>query len=162
MLCDAPSSFEARKKRREWSPSPASAGTTCWDDVPNISLTNLWDKSEPLSVICVIEPDVIKPDLHLAQRFRTQSDKWAEETSGLSSPAQKIAHPSYQAILGMAQEDKREIIQLLLVDLRDRRRQWFWALSFLTQDNPISQKDAGKMDKMIAAWVGWGRGKGYL
>jgi hypothetical protein len=92
----------------------------------------------------------------LDQRFREQSDKWAQETQHLSSPNQMMAHPSYQAILGMASENKREIIRLMILDLKQNRNEWFWALSYLTQDNPIKHSDAGKMDKMISAWVNWG------
>jgi hypothetical protein len=73
-----------------------------------------------------------------------------------------MAHPSYQAILGMAQENKREIIRLLLLDLQENRNEWFWALSYLTQDNPIKPSDAGKMDRMISTWLNWGRKNGFI
>jgi hypothetical protein len=98
----------------------------------------------------------------LEERFREQSDKWAQETQHLSSPIQRMAHPSYQAIMGMAQENKQEVIRLLILDLQERRRAWFWALSYLAQTNPISPKDAGKMDKMIEAWVKWGKTEGVI
>jgi hypothetical protein len=101
-------------------------------------------------------------EISLAERFRTQADKWARETQHLSSPTQMMAHPSYQAILGMAMENKREIIRLLLLDLQRNRSKWFWALSYLTQDNPITPSDAGKMDKMISAWVNWGRERDFI
>jgi hypothetical protein len=101
-------------------------------------------------------------DQTLEARFHQQSDKWARETAHLSSPTQKIAHPSYQAILGMAQENRDLVIRLLLQDMQDNRRQWFWALSFLTQDNPVTQADAGKIDKMISAWVEWGKARRLL
>jgi hypothetical protein len=93
----------------------------------------------------------------LQKRFHEQAEKWASETAHLSSPAQMMAHQSYQAILGMASEDKREVIRLMILDLKQNRNEWFWALSYLTQENPIKQSDAGKMDKMISAWVTWGR-----
>ena len=98
----------------------------------------------------------------LAERFRTQADKWARETQHLSSPAQMMAHPSYQAILGMAQENKREVIRLLLLDLLQNRNEWFWALSYLTQDNPIKPSDVGKIDRMISAWLNWGRKNEFI
>ena len=94
----------------------------------------------------------------LEQRFREQADKWERETQLLSSPTQRIMHPSYQAILGMG----REVIPLLLRDMQQNRRPWFWALSYLTHENPINPKDAGRMDKMIEAWVKWTREKGLL
>jgi|ERR1041385_5201999 hypothetical protein len=92
------------------------------------------------------------------QRFREQADKWDRETKHLSSPTQKMMHPSHQAILGMGSA----VIPLLLRDLTQNRREWFWALSYLTQENPIPREDAGKMDKMISAWVNWGLKRGLL
>lgn len=94
----------------------------------------------------------------IEERFREQADKWDNETRHLSSPTQKMMHPSYQAILGMG----HDVVPLLLHDLQQNRREWFWALSYLTHDNPINRKDAGKMDKMIKAWVNWGENKGLL
>lgn len=99
----------------------------------------------------------LEADRSLAERFQVQADKWTQETQHLSSPAQMMSHPSYQAILGMAVENKQEVIRLLLLDLRQNRNEWFWALSYLTQANPIKPADAGKMDKMISAWTRWGR-----
>lgn len=98
----------------------------------------------------------------LEARFREQADKWALETAHLSSPTQRSSHPSYLAILGMAREDNEEIIRLMLRDLRDNRRLWFWALSYLTKENPIMREDAGKLDRMIKAWVEWGKQRGKL
>ena len=102
------------------------------------------------------------PKVALEQRFREQADKWAKETQHLSSPTQKAAHPSYQAILGMGSENKNEVVRLLLLDLQQNRRAWFWALSYLTADNPIGPDDAGRMDRMVGAWVTWGKDRGLL
>ncbi|MGD0733382.1 MAG: hypothetical protein ABR956_19115 [Terracidiphilus sp.] len=103
----------------------------------------LWSSKEPKST--------------LKERFSELAQQWGDETGHLSSPNQKMLHPSYQAILGMGQEHREEIIDLLLQDLKDNRRQWFWALSFLAQANPITPADAGRMDRMIDAWVRWGK-----
>ena len=102
------------------------------------------------------------PGVTLEQRFHEQADKWARETQHLSSPMQKAVHPSYQAILGMGSENKNEVVRLLLLDLQQNRRAWFWLLSYLTADNPIGPDDAGRMDRMIGAWAKWGREKGLL
>jgi len=95
----------------------------------------------------------------LEQRFQEQADKWQRETQHLSSPAQRMMHPSYQAILGMGNENPREIISLMIRDMQQHRRPWFWALSYFAQDNPVSQSDAGRTDKMIKAWVDWEKAK---
>jgi hypothetical protein len=96
----------------------------------------------------------------LEDRFLEQAQKWQMETGHLSSPTQRIMHPSYQAILGMGRDQRQEIIRLLIRDLQENRRAWFWALSYLAQDNPVSAEDAGKMDRMINAWVNWAKSKG--
>jgi hypothetical protein len=101
----------------------------------------------------------------LAQRFQEEAAKWDRETAHLSSPLQKMMHPSYQAILGMSSdspESKREVIGFMLRDLKANRRDWFLALSYLTQQNPIRPADAGKTSKMIASWVTWGEVQGIL
>lgn len=103
-------------------------------------------------------PESVAPIPSLAQSFSDQAEKWDRETKHISSPSKRIMHPSYQAILGMGEA----VVPLMLRDLRDNRRSWFWALSYLTKANPIDAQDAGKMDKMITAWVLWGSAKGIL
>ncbi len=90
--------------------------------------------------------------------FAEHAERWQAETAHLSSPSQIMAHPSYQAILGMG----KAVVPLLLRDLQRNRRPWFWALSYITGENPISRSDAGKMDEMISAWVKWGEKAGLL
>ncbi|MBI2681956.1 MAG: hypothetical protein HYX26_01840 [Acidobacteriales bacterium] len=95
----------------------------------------------------------------LTERFREQAEKWDRETAHMSSPLQRMIHPSYQAIIGMSagsQEQKRDVIRLMLLDLRQKRRDWFLALSYLTEANPIPKKDYGRVDRMIDAWLRWG------
>jgi hypothetical protein len=73
-----------------------------------------------------------------------------------------MMHPSYQAILGLAREDESALVRLMLKDLPISRRPWFWALSYFTKENPVSARDAGKMDRMINAWVAWGKSRGIV
>jgi hypothetical protein len=98
----------------------------------------------------------------LKERFRELAENWDQETRYLSSPTQRMEHPSYQAILGLGRENKAEIVCLLISDMQQNERPWFWALSYLTGENPISRVDAGRMDKMIASWTTWAKNKGLL
>ncbi len=102
------------------------------------------------------------PRLSLEQRFHREAEKWDHETAHLSSPAQRFAHPSYVAILGMAEQNRDRVIDLLLRDLQQNRREWFWALSYLTHENPIPRSASGRLDKMIKAWVEWGKEQGRI
>jgi hypothetical protein len=144
------------------SPIGAEAAFICEslpESIQAIPLLGIRDRSALRSPSVLVSPTLVSPlpERTLEQRFREQADKWARETKHLSSPTQMMMHPSYQAILGMALENKREILRLLILDLQQHRNEWFWALSYLTQENPIKATDAGKMDRMIAAWVNWGR-----
>jgi hypothetical protein len=94
--------------------------------------------------------------------FHALADKWTEETAHLSSIPQMIMHPSYQAVVEMAERDKEFMIPLILKDMKKKRRHWFWLLTQLTGENPINPKDAGKVNKMIKAWTDWGIEKGYI
>ncbi len=99
------------------------------------------------------------------QRFLEQADKWERETAHLSSPLQRMENPSYQAIMGMSAESpehKRAIIRLMLRDLKTKHRDWFLALSYLTQHNPVDPQDYGKTSKLVQAWVRWGEKERYL
>lgn len=98
----------------------------------------------------------------LEERFQEQANKWEQETAHLSSPLQRMMHPSYQAILGMGAERKWDLVRLLLLDMRQNHRDWLLALSYLTQANPINPKDAGKTDKLVNAWLNWGKEQGLL
>jgi len=129
-------------------------------------LEEMWDMSGlEISVCAVLEIEQpVIAEKTLAERFQEQSDKWDRETAHLSSPTQRFTHPSYLAILGMANENRDEVIDLLLKDMQRNRREWFWMLSYLTHENPVEGKDNGKLHRMIEAWVKWGhrQGRGRL
>jgi hypothetical protein len=112
--------------------------------------------------VLVAAPTRVK---EIEAKFNELAEKWDIETAHLSSPLQKMMHPSYQAILGMSAEsatNKRQIIRFLLRDLKTSHRDWFLMLSYLTQQNPISPKDSGKTSKMVASWLAWGEKQGLL
>jgi hypothetical protein len=94
----------------------------------------------------------------LEERFQEHADKWERETVHLSSPTQMMRHPDYEAILLMG----LAVVPLLIKDLRKNRRYWFGALTYITGENPITRSDAGRMDRMIEAWVKWGQKKGLI
>jgi len=101
-------------------------------------------------------------EITLHEQFLEQAEKWERETGHLSSPTQRMMHPSYQAILGMGREHELELAALMIQDMQQSGRPWFGALSYLTKENPIERADAGKMNKMILSWVKWGKSKGLL
>ncbi len=89
----------------------------------------------------------------LKERFLEHATKWDRETTYLSSTPKMILHDSYQKIMAMGPD----VVPLLLQDLQENRRSWFWALRHITNANPVPPEDQGNLDKMVAAWVAWGR-----
>jgi hypothetical protein len=103
----------------------------------------------------LVSARTVSAELPLAVRFRELANRWERETSHVSSITKRVMHPCYQSILAMGPN----VISLLIQDMRENRRDWFWALHHLTQENPVSLEDSGNLDKMIAAWVDWERKK---
>ena len=120
------------------------------------------EQSYDVSLLEAIKARITAAQRSLEDRFRNQAEKWQRETQHLSSPLQKMMHPSYQAILGMGADHRREIVSLMLRDLQQNRGDWFLALSYLTHSNPTNPKDAGKTDRLAGAWIKWGKDQGLL
>ena len=96
--------------------------------------------------------------MSLETEFREHAEKWARDTRFTSSTSSMIKHPSYQTIVAMGYD----VVPLLLQDLRDNGRFWFWALTEITGDNPIDPADAGVIKNMTNSWLDWGIEKGLL
>jgi hypothetical protein len=92
----------------------------------------------------------------LEQRFRSLAAEWEEETGHLSAVTQIAMHPAYQQIIGMGPE----VVPLILADLARTGSHWFWALTAITGEQPVPPQDRGYVDRMVAAWLQWGRARG--
>jgi hypothetical protein len=64
----------------------------------------------------------------------------------------------YQRIIGMGMP----VVPLLLEELEREPDQWFWALESITEENPVPPAAAGRIREMAAAWIEWGRARGFL
>jgi hypothetical protein len=95
----------------------------------------------------------------LERRFQELANLWKMETRFMSNSTRKAMHPAYQKIIGMGDS----AVSLILHDLVENGpNDWFWALTSITDANPISQEIAGNMIRMTEAWVQWGKKAGYL
>jgi hypothetical protein len=93
------------------------------------------------------------------QRFHALASVWKSETQLISKVTKRILHPAYQKIIGMGEP----AIPLILKDLcQNGPDDWFWALTAITDENPITQEMAGNMSAMTEAWLQWGKKAGYL
>ncbi len=92
-------------------------------------------------------------------RFHELADQWRAESSLLSNVTKKAIHPSYQQIIGMGER----AVPLILEELQaERYADWFWALTAITGENPITDDIAGNVKRMAEAWIQWGTARGYL
>jgi hypothetical protein len=94
---------------------------------------------------------------NLAKRFAELAARWKKETL-YSSKAKTIAeHPAYCEIVAMGEK----AVPLILADLEKEPDRWFMALRKITGASPVPKEDAGSVEKMAAAWIAWGRTRGY-
>ncbi|NEP78512.1 MAG: hypothetical protein F6K39_10170 [Okeania sp. SIO3B3] len=93
-------------------------------------------------------------------KFKKLAEQWKSETMFLSSITQMSIHPAYQQIIGLGPD----VIPLLLRELAHNNESdhWFWALSAITGENPITEEQRGRISQMKEAWVKWGKSKGYV
>jgi hypothetical protein len=92
-------------------------------------------------------------------RFEQLAQEWKDETGILSNVTARVLHPAYQQVIGMGDA----AVPLILKDLAENGPDdWFWALTSITGDNPITEDIAGDMKAMTEAWLRWGRRTGYL
>jgi hypothetical protein len=136
-----------------------------WKPKPRPHLRDRWVMPMEDAAVCAlaVEPlivnEAVATEAHsLEQKFLELADQWDRETSFLSSTPKKVLNESYQTIMAMGPD----IVPYLLRDLQRTRRAWFWALRHLTRANPVPQEDQGNLDKMIAAWVAWGKNERLL
>src|SRR5207248_2163032 len=93
------------------------------------------------------------------RRFKKLAKNWRSETELISKVSKRAMHPAYQKIIGMGELAIPLILRDLSVNGPD---DWFWALTAITDENPITQEIAGDMHAMTEAWLTWGRNAGYL
>lgn len=92
----------------------------------------------------------------LEERFLVLVEQWQRETGMLSLVQKILIHPAYQRIIGMGQP----VVPLILRELERELDHWFWALETITGANPIQGDERGRLDRMAAAWLKWGRENG--
>jgi hypothetical protein len=96
---------------------------------------------------------------NIQQQFTQLADTWQQETAHQSNMTKRAMHPAYQRIVGMGPA----VVPFILERFRKGAlEQWFWALTAITGENPITEDIAGNMEKMAKAWVQGGIANGYL
>jgi hypothetical protein len=89
-------------------------------------------------------------------RFRQLAAEWRDAIGPLSSASKIIQHSAYQGIIALGPD----VVPLILRDLEQKPDHWFAALRAITGEDPVAHEDRGRMDRMAATWVRWGKEHG--
>ena len=92
------------------------------------------------------------------QRFDNLVALWKSECGHDSFLTDLVIHPAYQQIIGMGEQ----AVPLLLEEMRARPDHWDWALRSITGSDPVPKESWGKLREIAAAWVAWGKTRGYI
>lgn len=115
---------------------------------------------ESPSVIMIIHPPLKakKPDIesNIERKFRSLATQWSRDTEHLSSVKKAIMNRSYQRILTLGEK----AIPCILREMEHNPDHWFYALEIISDENPVSPED--DFDGAVAAWLSWGKVKGYI
>ena len=88
--------------------------------------------------------------------FAALAERWRRETRFSSSLDEKILHTAYQSIIAMG----KSAAPLVLLELESHHGHWFWALRFMTGEDPVPE--GSNMAQARKVWLDWGREKGFL
>jgi hypothetical protein len=108
--------------------------------------------------LCGIASDSPRSDGGLLMQFQELVRRWKKERGPTSSAKRMADHPAYRAIVGLG----KPVVPLLLAELQREPDHWFIALHELTGAEPVPEEARGRIEKMTAAWVEWGRKNGVL
>jgi hypothetical protein len=95
----------------------------------------------------------------LERRFKRLVSQWKEDRNELSSNHMEWAmSENYQKIIAIGPE----AIPLVLRELRHAPDHWFWALSTLTDADPVKSEHRGIFPEMVKDWLSWGTANGFI
>jgi hypothetical protein len=94
-------------------------------------------------------------DSELESIFLGLAKNWQSETGAYSLTYRRFANPTYHALLVFAENNKTEVIPLVLRELKERPDWWFEALKYLTGKDPT--KKGNNFNEAAKAWLEWGR-----
>lgn len=89
--------------------------------------------------------------------FRRLIAIWKARRDPTSMASRMVALPSYQAIVAFGKMHQKLVTRLLISELKRDPDEWFHALIQITGVNPVSRAARGYFDRMVQAWIQWGK-----
>lgn len=87
----------------------------------------------------------------LNKEFLELKEIWLMETMFDSGYASMVNHPAFLKIVSWGED----IIPSLVEDMVNAGTPWYYALSIITDENPVSEDNMGKHKYVIEDWRGW-------
>jgi hypothetical protein len=87
--------------------------------------------------------------------FKMLADEWKKDTAHMSMVSKRLQHPAFRRILGMG----RGVVPLILEEMDQHPDHWFYALAYLTGENPVPHDFAGTVEDAVDLWIRWGRSR---
>ena len=75
-----------------------------------------------------------------------------------SSITKKVQHPAYRQIIDMGEP----ALPWILRELRDRPGYWFEALRTIARQTPVAAEVRTDPQRVRAAWLNWGKERGFI
>jgi hypothetical protein len=111
----------------------------------------------PTAMSIVPPTPAAEPKESLEEQFQRLASAWLAATTYISSSTDLVAHPAFQAIVGLGPA----VIPLLLRELAKGTGPWHRALRRVTGTDPVPPADRGDVDRAAEAWLRWGKERGY-
>ena len=91
-------------------------------------------------------------------QFDQLVSRWHQERGAESSVTKIAMCPAYQKIIAMGPDAVPEILRRLERE-GDEPDHWFWALTAITNADPVPYDARGDMVQTAQAWLAWGRSR---
>jgi hypothetical protein len=88
--------------------------------------------------------------------FRKLTAEWRQAVVVLSSDDARMRHPACRRIVQLG----REAVPLILAELERDAWHWGGVLAEITGEQPVAPDDAGRIERVAVAWLGWARDRG--
>lgn len=93
----------------------------------------------------------------IKEEFNSLVAEWRATRGHHSRLDRLVLNKAYQAIIGLGPP----AIPLLLKEMEQRPSHWDWALKAIAHADPVPREAWGDLDKIAAAWVRWGKDRGF-
>lgn len=87
----------------------------------------------------------------LKNKFQSYKNTWEEQTLFSSNMTEITSNSAYLSIIALG----KDVIPLIIANLRNEENHWFSALEALTGVNPIKKEHKGIFNLMKSDWLEW-------